>query len=58
MRNFSKTEMYHICFARTQFNSFITTLLKRLGLVEAQPRSAVEIKVLVARLRSVLEEGE
>ena len=48
MRNFSKTEMYHICFAHTQFNSFMNTLFKPLGLVEAQPRSAVEIKATVA----------
>ena len=41
-------------FVPTQFNSFVTTLLKCLGLVEAQPRSAVEIKATVA----LEEEGE
>ena len=52
--SFLKTETFHnICFVHTQFNSFMNTLFKPLGLVEAQPRSAVEIKATVA-----LEEGE
>ena len=48
----SNTETYHhVC--THSINSSMTTLLKCLGLVVAQPRLVVEIKATVA-----LEEGE
>ena len=41
------TEMYRIFF-HTLSLTFVTTLLKRLGLAVAQPRSVVQIKAAVA----------